>query len=175
MVHAIQDELHPPQTRPHEIDVWSEDIHEYMDYSHISGSNWDIARPGHMRYGTEYGQESSSHREDAGRYFADSLLSWATLTRRRNTTGQAESLRQRLANADDYFRRKASEVLDDDLALRLLAVLYEATIVHTTEVDTCQHGIALAKLTAANFCEIGVDVIYITKSGQQFIDAIENS
>ena len=86
-----------------------------------------------------------------------------------------EDLRHRVANADDYFSRKASEVLDDDLALRLLAVLYEATIVDTSEVDTSGHGIALAKLTAANFCEIGADVIYITKSGQQFVEAIENS
>ncbi len=87
----------------------------------------------------------------------------------------AEELRHRLANANDYFQRKASEVLNDDLALRLLAALYQATIVDTSEVDTCQHGIALAKLTAANFCEIGADVIYITKSGQQFIDAINNA
>ena len=87
----------------------------------------------------------------------------------------AEELRHRLANANDYFRRKASEVLNDDLSLRLLATLYQATVVNISELDTCEYGIALSKLTAANFCEIGADVIYITKAGRQFIAAIKNA
>ena len=32
----------------------------------------------------------------------------------------------------------------------------------------------MAKLTAANFCEVGANVIYITESGQRFIASIQN-
>ena len=86
-----------------------------------------------------------------------------------------EELRQRLANANDYFRRKATEVVSDDAALRLLATLYEAVVVDISEFDSCKDGLSLAKLTAANFCEIGANVIYITESGQRFIDSIKDA
>ena len=81
-------------------------------------------------------------------------------------------LQQRLNNANRHFKRKAAEVFSDADAIRLLAELYESINLDTEEFDTCQHGIALAKLTAANFCEIGADVIYITEAGQRFIEAL---
>ena len=86
-----------------------------------------------------------------------------------------EELRQRLDNANDYFKRKATEVVSDEAALRLLATLYEAVVVDISEFDPCQDGLSLAKLTAANFCEIGSKVIYITESGQRFIDSIRDA
>ncbi len=86
-----------------------------------------------------------------------------------------EELRHRLDNANDYFRRKASEVLNDEDALRLLAQLYEAGTLDLTEIDTCKDGIPLAKLTAANFCQIGARIAYITDSGLQFIDSIKDA
>ena len=86
-----------------------------------------------------------------------------------------EGLRQRLANANSYFHRKASEVLADDAALKLLAALYQDVVVEISEFDVCKNGISLAKLTAANFAEIGGNVIYITEAGQRFIDSIKDS
>ena len=89
--------------------------------------------------------------------------------------GDAESvqeLRDRLANANDYFARKAGDVLIDELALRLLATLYQEVVVDSSETGVSPLGIALAKLTAANLCEVDADSVFITKSGQKFIDAI---
>ena len=86
-----------------------------------------------------------------------------------------EELRQRLANANDYFKRKATEVVSDDAALRLLATLYKSVVVDISEFDSCKDGLSLAKLTAANLCEVGANVIYITESGQRFIDSIKDA
>ena len=82
---------------------------------------------------------------------------------------------QRLSSAKtkNYFRRKISEVLNDDAALRLLSDIYETSVVEKASFD--QRGAALAKLTAANFCEIGAKVVYITDPGRRFIDAIKQA
>ena len=98
-----------------------------------------------------------------------------SVTHRGDGTESAERLRQRLANANDYFRRKASEVLNDEPALSLLAAMYQGVVVEIVEFDFCNNGMALAKLTAANFAEIGANIIYITEAGQRFIDSIEDS
>ena len=83
-----------------------------------------------------------------------------------------DELRRRLDNANRHFRRKAASVLGDEDAVRLLAELYQSFNLDIEEFDTCQQGIALAKLTAANFCEVGAKVIYITEAGQSFIEAL---
>ena len=87
----------------------------------------------------------------------------------------ADSLSQRLANANDYFRRKASEVFNDEASLSLLASMYRNVVVDIAGFDSCGNGIPLAKLTAAGFCEIGANVVYITEAGQQFIGSIEGA
>lgn len=84
-----------------------------------------------------------------------------------------DSERLSSVEAKKYFRRKISEVLSDDAALRLLADIYETRVVEKASFD--QRGTALAKLTAANFCEIGAKVVYITDSGQRFIDMIKEA
>ena len=86
-----------------------------------------------------------------------------------------EILKQRLANANDYFQRKAGEVLNDEAALKLLATMYQDVVVDISAFDSCENGISLAKLTAANFCEVGANVIYITEAGQRFINSIEDA
>ena len=53
--------------------------------------------------------------------------------------------------------------------------MYSNVVVETDEFDFCQHGRALAKLTAASFCEVGANSIYITEPGQRFIDNINES
>ena len=110
-----------------------------------------------------------------------SYLSWDEPTEkydaaiRKSTAKSTESLRQRLANANDYFQRKANEVFNDEAALGLLAAMYRDVVVDIAEFDPCENGMALAKLTAANFCEVGAKVIYITKAGQRFIESIEDA
>ena len=86
-----------------------------------------------------------------------------------------EVLRGRLADANAYFRRKASEVFGDQSALRVLVSLYEDVIVDIPDFDMREDGLSLAKLTAAGFVEVGANVIYITESGQRFIESIERS
>ena len=81
-------------------------------------------------------------------------------------------LRTRLNEVNMHFRRKAASVLNDDAALRLLAVLYSKTVVRTSDFDFCKDGRSLAKLTAAHFCEVGANGIYITDRGQRLIRAL---
>ena len=78
-------------------------------------------------------------------------------------------LQRRLDNANAHFRRKAAEVLTDDSAVRLMAVLYQDGLIELSDFNTSELGIPLAKIAAAAFCEIGTSAIWITQSGQRFI------
>lgn len=89
--------------------------------------------------------------------------------------GSTEDLRQRVEDANAYFRWKAAEVFEDESAVRLLARLYEAITVEFSEFDSGKDGISLAKLTAAAFCEFSSTGIYVTESGQRFIESINNA
>ena len=87
-----------------------------------------------------------------------------------NAPNETEELRQRLNMANNHFRWKAAEVFGDEDAVRLLAELYQRSTIKLAEFDTGRQGIALARLTAANFCEVGAKIIYITEAGQRFIE-----
>ena len=113
----------------------------------------------------------SDEKMDRGR--ATSFIPWATGDWQILDT--ETELRHRLANATSYFRRKTSAVLNDDTALRLLADIHDAGVVAKSDFDPCEHGFALAKLTAANLCEIGADVIYITPVGRRLVKKIETA
>ena len=63
---------------------------------------------------------------------------------------------------------------DKDAAL-LLATLYKQSNMRVQDFDTCTFGIPLAKLAAANFCDIGSRSIYITMAGREFIESIAES
>ena len=80
--------------------------------------------------------------------------------------------RKRLDNADRHFRRKAAAVFNDSTSMRLLNLMRSRVLIETEEFDFCRYGRALAKLTAANFCEIGANSVYITEPGQRFVDKI---
>jgi hypothetical protein len=84
----------------------------------------------------------------------------------------SSDLRSRLDEVHRHFRRKAASVLNDDAALRLLAVLYSKTVVRTADFDFCKDGRSLAKLTAAHFCEVGANGVYITDRGQRLIRSL---
>ena len=86
---------------------------------------------------------------------------------------EIEQLRQRLDNANNHFRWKAAEVLGDEDTVRLLIELYQQSTIRIAEFDACQDGISLARLTAANFCEVGANLIYITEAGQRFIESLD--
>lgn len=81
-------------------------------------------------------------------------------------------LQRRLDNANAHFRRKAAEVLVDDSAVRLMAVLYQDGLVELADFNNRQLGIPLAKIAAAGFCEIGANAICITQSGQNFVGSL---
>ena len=81
-------------------------------------------------------------------------------------------LQARLDEVNMHFRRKAASVLNDDAALRLLAMLYSKTVVETSDFDFCKDGRSLAKLTAAHFCEVGANGIYIADRGQRLINSL---
>ena len=93
----------------------------------------------------------------------------------RGAKPRTSELRTRLDNANRHFRRKAAAVLRDKEAVLLLATLYKKSNIRLEDFDVCTHGIALAKLSAANFCEIGSESIYITMAGREFIYSIAAS
>ena len=92
--------------------------------------------------------------------------------RRENAVKRTETIRQRLADANGYFRRKAGEVVNDEDAIMLLAAMYQDIVLDISTLDTGREGLSLAKLAAANFCEIGDKLIYITETGQRFVKSI---
>ena len=94
---------------------------------------------------------------------------------RRDSRDTAENLRHRLANANDYFHRKASEVFNDVAALELLDTMDRDVVVDISDFNFCEDGLPLAKLTAANFCEVGATVIHITEAGQRFIESLRSN
>ena len=81
----------------------------------------------------------------------------------------------RLANANAYFQRKASEVWTDVGAIGMLELLYEKAAIDISEYDLSigVRAVALAKLTAANYAEVGAMVIYVTEAGQRAIEAFD--
>ena len=83
-------------------------------------------------------------------------------------------LENRLSEVNRHFRRKAASVLNDDAALRLLAEMYDERVVEMADFDFCSNGRPLAMLTAAHFCEVGPNSIYITRRGQQFINFLNS-
>lgn len=87
----------------------------------------------------------------------------------------SSDLRQRLENANAHFRRKAGQVLDDADAMQFLDDLYNSVVVDIPDTEISKAGICLAKLTAANFCEVGGNVVYITYSGRRFVESIKGT
>ena len=94
---------------------------------------------------------------------------------RRVADGRNSVLRARLDKANQHFRRKATAVIRDKDAVILLAALYKQSNMRVQDFDTCTLGIPLAKLAAANFCDIGSQSIYITMAGREFIESVAES
>ncbi len=162
-IHAVTDPGQSDTWR-----TWLEDAHEDVAHPHAGSSRADVMRA-YRGVGAIHYYEFPRHIQTTR---SNPALGWHSVARRRRITESAESLRHRLDNANRHFRRKAAAVLGDEDAVRLLAELYQSFNLDIEEFDTCQWGITLAKLTAANFCEIGAKVIYITEAGQSFIEAL---
>ncbi len=117
---------------------------------------------------------------DFGLHPYESVESWTLPPSERdslqpNSDRNAPSLieaQTRLERVNRHFRRKAGAVFNDDDAVRLLARLYADSVMEIAEFNFCEDGQSLAKLTAANFCEIGANGVYITDRGKQFIDTL---
>jgi hypothetical protein len=86
---------------------------------------------------------------------------------------QAE-LENRLDEVNRHFRRKAASVLSDREALRLLVEMYNERARELADFDFCNDGRPLAVLTAAHFCEIGPNSVYISRRGQRFINFLNS-
>ena len=149
---------------------WDKDVHEGFDQSHTDPWYQLDEKQGHVIVHRTYDYQGWATA-------LRSYLGWQehVAMLRGEARNATETMRQRLSNANSFFQRKASEVLTDEAALKLLAALYQDVVIEISEFDVCKNGISLAKLTAANFCEIGGDVIYITEAGQRFIDSIKDS
>ena len=91
-----------------------------------------------------------------------------------DSSRSTEGLHVRIANANDYFRRKATEVYNDQGALDLLKSMDQNVVVDISNFDIGELGLPLSKLTAANFCEVGATVIFITDAGRNFIGSLRN-
>ena len=84
-------------------------------------------------------------------------------------------LRSKLDRVTRYFKRKIAAVLNDEEAVQLLSELHESRLIEKKDIDPSKHCFPLSKLTAANLCEIGSDIVYITPSGKRLIDSIDNA
>ena len=79
----------------------------------------------------------------------------------------------RIERVNSYFKLKAAEVFNDEASVRLLARLYESHALAYRDLPVNEtNGVALARLTAAGFCEVGPLRARITDDGQRFIDNI---
>ena len=133
--------------------MWTDFLNYVTDPTHIVVSSASFQKASVVYGGQLFGGNQNIHR-----------------------SGRIEStddLRDRLSNANDHFRRKAAEVLGDNDAVLFLSHIYQESSITLSDFDACQHGISLAKLTAANFCEIGANFIYITEAGQGFIESVD--
>ena len=82
---------------------------------------------------------------------------------------------QRAAAAEGFFRRKAHATWLDEDAMALLQDLNQQIVVETDGFDFAHDSIALAKLTAAHFAEIGAKSIWITERGMRFANHQDNA
>ena len=142
---------------------WVEDIDQEAEQP---GASWRVAYvdPFATRSATR-GSYGRVPRLRHARHVAD--LYWHHRVPGKNET---EELRQRLDNANNYFRRMAADVFGDEESIKLLVDLYQKTAIKLSEFDASRRGIALSRLTAAHFCEVGYNLIYITEAGQRFIE-----
>ena len=85
---------------------------------------------------------------------------------------ETKQINYRLQNANRHFRRKAAAVFNDNDALELIARLRTSIVEDQVDFNFAKEGKSLAKLTAANFAEIGASGIYITASGMRFVDTL---
>ena len=79
---------------------------------------------------------------------------------------------KRLRQVNQYFKIKAGDVLSDESCVKFLANLYQANAMAYEEIDINEKSLALAKLAAAGFAELGELKFQITESGCRFIDSL---
>lgn len=127
----------------------------------------------------EYGDEPT------GAWWLDEGVTWPEVTGRFTALfgkqpaaadwppGEAdpgESPEERLEDVNRHLRRMAGAVLNDDQAVRLIGQLRERKVLEREEV--LDQAVPLARLAAANFCEVGAESIWITHAGMVFVDSI---
>ena len=89
-------------------------------------------------------------------------------------TENQPTLQESLDSANRLFQDRATEVLNDPLSIELLVGLHHVATIQLELIDTVRYALPLAKLTAANFCRIGVNDIWVTDTGNDFIKSLES-
>ena len=135
-----------------------------------SGTQAIVSTRGEVKFAVE---SAGSHDRSALGYLEPRFLRvWRANMPRSEVADTPQDLRHRLSRANAYFARKADEVFIDDASLSLLATFYNRIVIPAEDLDLGEHGTALARLTAANFCEVGANVVYITEAGQLFVNSV---
>ena len=119
--------------------------------------------------------QTLKHRVEQQEFFLRKLQEFPTSSRLPTSTSAADAindLRRRLHAANEYFVQKTTEVMIDEHAVTLLADLYEKITVDIDDFDSCHNAVALARLSAANFVEVGARIIHITVFGRKFIESL---
>lgn len=83
-----------------------------------------------------------------------------------------EAVDPRIVKVNAYLALGAAKVFNDEAALQLLAELHQQTVIRADALGPCPSPevlLALAKLAAAAFCDVGTDVISITNEGEEFV------
>ena len=178
MVNLQEREWSALRTRPATRNPWLDIVRAVPSQPKTESMDWSLAQKDMLvaRVSTPETLELSEFvRKLLDTYLTNPTQERHTVNRPRDVVNSPENIRRRLKNANDHFRRKASEVFNDEAALGLLVDIYQNVVVEISDFDSCENGIPLSKLTAANFCEIGEKVIYITEAGQKFIESIEGA
>ena len=119
--------------------------------------------------------QTVKHRVEYQEFFLRKLQELSTSSRLPMSTAAADTirdLRTRLHAANEYFVQKTTEVMIDEHAVTLLAELYENVTIDIDDFDTRSNAMSLARLTAANFVEVGARIIHITVFGRKFIESL---
>ena len=84
-----------------------------------------------------------------------------------------DQLQARVENESSHLRRMVAAVVNDQEALRLMARLHDRESIETKELE--DSAIPLAKITAANFAQVGAHLVHVTGPGRKFVQSIRES
>lgn len=94
---------------------------------------------------------------------------------RPSTSWKPERPDPRVQKVNAYLALAAAKVFNDEVAVELLAELHQRKVVSADELGmgpSSRVSLALAKLAAAAFCDVGTNVVSITSGGEDFVQVM---